>query len=133
MLTNYLIVASAIAVASLLWWAWLDDHPAFHVWVKSIPFFGQPLDCSVCFPMWLTFFAMFFFQPLATPIALLLPWNNVFGVIGRFILEWFSVGAGMFLIRHSIFALREAGAVLNHKHKKNHEDDEREQQKMMSA
>ncbi|HUC02101.1 MAG TPA: hypothetical protein VMA75_04360 [Candidatus Paceibacterota bacterium] len=123
MLIDYLIVASAVAVASLIWWNWLDDHPAFHAWVKKLPIVGHPLDCSFCFPLWLTFFSMFFFQPLAAPAALLLPWPGIPGMVGRFILEWFSLGAGVLFIRHSIFAIREIGAVFNHQHRKNHEND----------
>jgi len=124
MLTHYLIVASSIAIASLIWWNWLDDHATFHARVRRIPFFGHLLDCSFCLPMWLTFLTVFFFTPLSQPIAQLAPWNGLAGVITRFFLEWFSVAAGMFLIRHSIFMVREIGAVYNHQHRKNHEEDE---------
>ncbi len=123
MLTNYLIVASSVAVASLVWWVWLDDHPNFHAWVKKLPFVGHPLDCSFCLPMWFTFIAVFFFQPLSTPIALLAPWEGFLGALVRFMLGWFSLGAGVLLIRHSIFVIREVGAVYNHQHRKNHEND----------
>lgn len=121
MLADYLIIASATAIASLTWWAWLDDHPSFHAWVKKLPFIGKPLNCSFCFPMWLAFFAALLFDLLTAPIAVLAPWSGFFGVLVRFGIEWFSLGAGVLLIRHTIFALREIGAVYNHQHKQNHE------------
>lgn len=123
MLVDYLIVTSAVAIASLVWWVFLDDYPAIHARVKNLPLIGKPLDCSFCFPMWLTFVAMFFFQPLAIPVATLFPMGGIIGVFGRFALEWFAVGAGVLFVRHTIFAIREIGAVFNHRHRKNHEKD----------
>lgn len=123
MLTDYFIVASAVAVASLAWWNWLDDHPAFHARVKRLPGIGHPLDCSFCFPLWLTFFTLLFIRPLAPHIGAMNLWDGPVGYTARFILEWLSLGASVLLIRHTIFMIREIGAVYNHQHRKNHEHE----------
>jgi hypothetical protein len=120
MLTDSLIIIAAITAATLIWRTLKDDHPAFKHWVRDLPLVGKSLSCGFCMPMWTTFFAVCIYNPLES-------WTPMQGTIGGafwplilFFSGWFTIGAGVLLLRSLIIVLMEAGSVLKHQHEAGH-------------
>lgn len=116
---DYFIMTSAIATVSLVWRMLLLDYPKFDSFVENIPFIGEGLVCSFCFPLWLTFVSLFFENPIADWTPDLSPGGleSVF----NFLVAWMSVGFGVLVMRFLVVALMDGSAILSHKHRASHE------------
>lgn len=120
MFIDSLILIFSITTATLIWRTLKDDHPAFKRFVRELPIIGESLSCGFCMPMWTTFFVVLIYNPIAT-------WIPAQGSVGgdwwpfwSFIVGWFTVGAGVLLLRNLIIVLMEAGALLKHRHEAGH-------------
>jgi hypothetical protein len=112
---TYFIVATTVVSISLTWRMLLLDHPTFDRMVESVPVIGNGLVCGFCVPMWLTFFFVIVFNPIAGwshPILAIEP----FGEIARLVIGWFSTATAVLLIRFAIVALFDGAGLLSHSH-----------------
>ena len=119
MFTDYLIVATAVSTATLVWRNLKEDHPQFKKWVAELPFVGGALSCGFCASLWMTLIGVLLLNPIAS-------WSHVSGLgaasgVASLITGWFSVGAGVLLLRSVIVVLLELGGVLKHKHHQGHQ------------
>jgi uncharacterized membrane protein len=119
MFTDYLIVVTAVSTATLVWRNLKEDHHQFKKWVAELPVVGGALSCGFCASLWMTLVGVLLLNPIAS-------WSHLsgFGGTGRFVVGllvgWFSVGAGVLLLRSGIVVLLELGGVLKHQHSQGH-------------
>jgi len=115
------MLTSSLATASVVWRTLKQDHPKFGAFVKSLPVVGRPLSCGFCFPMWITFAALFFVNPIE-PLGTV-PSTDMLRDIVEFVTAWMSVGFGVLTMRFLLVGLQDGAAVLAHMHRALHTHD----------
>lgn len=119
--TDYFILSSAVATASLVWRQWLLDHPKFDASVERIPFLGEGLVCGFCFPLYLTLIAVLFSNPIqGWTFHISLGYFEPFFML---LMGWMSVGLAVLAMRFLVVALMDGSAILSHKHRESHRQD----------
>jgi hypothetical protein len=118
MFTNYLIIAASTATIALIWRTLLLDHPRLLAFVESIPLIGGALRCGFCAAVWLSFFAILFYNPLAE-------WATRFPFLVGLIISWLALAAGVLFIRNLIAAFMEGTGVLTALHHKGHKNEQK--------
>jgi len=117
----YFILTSSLATASVVWRTLKQDHPRFGAFIKSLPVVGKPLSCGFCFPMWLTFAALFFINPIE-PLGAV-SGTSLLGDSLEFVTAWMSVGFGVLTMRFLLVGMQDGAAILAHTHRALHTHD----------
>ncbi len=106
MLNSYLVLAFAIAGATIIWRVLVDDYPQLRARVCRIPIFGRSLVCGVCVSYWFSLAGLLATGHMQWDLSL--------------IIHWFALGTAVLFVRSAVLATLDLAAILKHKHLQTH-------------
>jgi hypothetical protein len=118
MLTDFLIINAITTTTTLVWRALLLDHSRLLEKVRQLPIIGSALSCGFCATVWFSLIAVLIQNPLST-------WQPELPILIQLFVGWFTLSAGVLLLRNLIAVLMEGNGVLTNMHRNIHEKGEK--------